>query len=465
MHPLQIRPPTGRSREEDRKTKTRTNHHPKHIRTNERNDFKARMGRFSLNDDNDCCWEFVANPGEEGALIVKSDERQHDESDPSAVIVPHSSRPKSFLNTLRNVSLFVILLSYLLQRYLPPAPPAFDDTTISTTWTEFLTHHFFQLGQSLTVLTIQVPLHVSQWIVSTAAMDLQLTYERYHESQCRFRPLTSLLPVTGQPLAVEMVVDTIATWSRTKPLFLLLTGFPHTGQTTLAQAIAEELFGDCVDRERRLFRARAPIQDWHRMIQHAQYYPSGAMILIQDVEDTDLLSLLRAEDAWTPRTIVIVCSPTIGRSAIARALRQDQFHFANRALWDDLQRDLPNDWDAVIPFQPLTRETLGDVVSLKISRLAGHSVTLTDRFTKVWLDQAEYLEWKRRDTVADEPVPFLTVALQGAHMLDDSCPLWKRFRAGWKRCSTETVYLMDYVDGEVVLQSDEGQSVCSFSLM
>ncbi|GAX13432.1 hypothetical protein FisN_34Lh033 [Fistulifera solaris] len=434
------------------------------------------MGRFALNDDNDdCCWEFVANSGEEGALVVKettrSDEKPHkkktvdDPSDSFAVIVPHSP-PKTIFSQLRKVSLFVILLSYLLQRYLPPAPPLSETTSLSTTWTEFLAHHFFQLGQSLTVLTVQIPLHVSQWIVSTITMDLQLAYERYHESQCRFRPLTRLLPVAGQPLAVQMVMDTIETWSHTKPLFVLLTGFPHTGQTTLVQAIVEELWSDCVDGEQRLFLATNWNQQWSQMTHHAQVYPSGAMIFIPQVQvedTTDLLLLLRADDAWTSHTLVLVGSHTIGRSAIARALRQDQFHYNNTVLWNELLRRQGN-WDAVIPFQPLTRDTLRDVVSLKISRLADHPVMLTDRFLNVWLDQAEYLEWKRRDTPDDEAVPFLTVALQGAQMLDDS-PLWKRFLAGWKRCSKETVYQMDYWDGDIVLQSDEGQPGCSFPLL
>lgn len=438
------------------------------------------MGRFSLNEDNDDCWEFVANTGEEGALIVKettqSNERQnlYDPSPDSAVIAtsPSLSRPKSFLHKLRNLSLLVILLSYVLQRYLPPAPPPLQDDTTISTWTEFLTHHSFQLLQSLAVLTVHVPFHISHWIVHTVSTDLQIAYERYHESHCRFRPLTSVVlqrHITGQPLAVPIVADTIETWSRTAPLFLFFTGFPHTGQTTLAKAVMEELFGDCSDRDKRILSIRAQDlmqpRDWQQMTQHVQYYTSGAMIVIQDFDDLDLLPLLRADDdSWTPHTIVIVCSHTIGRPAIARALRQGQFQYRNTALWDDLRRHVPEDWDAVIPFQPLTRETLGEVVSMKISRLAGNKVKLTDRFLNVWLDQVEYLEWKRRDTPADEPVPFMTVALKGAQILDDS-PLWKRFAAGWNRCLKEKVSQMDYREGDIVLHSDEGRRVCSFSLV
>lgn len=568
------------------------------------------MGRFSLTDIDDGdihhrdeCWEFIANPGEEGALVVIHDEErsstkqntnnnlktssvsslrfrnaldsQNDEVEPYDN--SQQQKPPRFTRRLWNMSIAVILVGWLFQRYLPPAPPpsffallitspeSSNDATIPTTWTDFLWHHSSHLIHSLVTLTVQVPWHVSQWFLLTLSTDVHLAYERYTESRtCRIRLLrrdsaatSNVLShwIAGQNTAIRIVSDTVETWqqkSTKRPLLFLFTGFPHTGKTTMAQALMEHVLleDSCSDPLKRILVIQgqdfassfgAPQRDMlmNRIVQHAIFYSSGSMILLQQIEDMDpdlfvwLVRTLHAlssdasvvvdsdVDPWKedccPNTVFVFSSDTVGKNSIARALRQGNLHSTDAVFLADLFHSVDSHYsldrnnrqqtfqsrswlDAVVPFQPLTRDSLGEALSLQVAqqlrsrtdrqgvprRNDNPKLILTENAKNAVLDptRVEYLEWKRRDRPEDDPIYFMTVAIHGAQILDEkSSPLWKQLLSSiMNQCPlldhsemTETTKItMDYSidDDEMVLQmcqeEDEGGAhacthLCSFS--
>lgn len=552
------------------------------------------MGRFSLaeiddgdiHNDEQQCWEFVANPGEEGAMVISERTTKQNNGDSSSSgqnqqlnfsrVLSHEGsdivdytepdfqqKPRSFTARLWNVSIAVIFVGWLFQRYLPPAPPPsliaiFDaDPTNDAvpTWTSFLSHHSSHLIHSLVALTVHVPLHVSQWFLLTLSTDFNLAYERYKEysSSCRIRDqpveTTSVLQnfTAGQNTAIRIVADTVETWqlrAKRSPLLLLFTGFPNTGKTTMARALMEHVLLDdgkpCSDPLKRILVVQG--QDFsesvaqsdvlmNQIVRHVNLYSSGSMVLIQQIEDMepDLFEWLvrtlfvLSSDAsfvddnihqsqwsqWSdccPSTVFVFSSNTVGRNSIARALRQGNMHHTDAVFLADLIHDVDShfnrqkfksrSWlDAVVPFQPLTRETLGEVLSLKVSQLKNahdgvpwNKILITDRAKDAILGptRVEYLEWKRRDRPEDDPVLLMNVAINGAQILDEkSSPLWKQILASMNRCffpflQSKTVRMetaetakFDYSEGGIVLQTCYGDpeasqvcnDVCSFSIL
>lgn len=528
------------------------------------------MGRFALTDDDDNddnrygdqkFWEFVANPGEERAMVIRADQEptsstahisSREETDLTDYV--ETQRPRSCMSRLWNMSIAVILVGWLFQRYLPPAPPPalihiFSDSIDETvpTWTEFLSHHSSHLIHSFVTLTVQVPLHVSQWFLLTLSTDFHLVYERYreHSSNCRLRdkPVdsTTVLKnfISGQNTAIRIVADTVETWqlgSKRSPLLLLFTGFPNTGKTTMAYSLMEHVLLEdqkpCSDPLKRIlvvqgqeFSESVAQSDllMNQIVRHVNTYSSGSMVLIQQIEDMapDLFEwFVRTlfvissdtssvndlyESRWSdccPNTVFIFSSNTVGRNSIARALRQGNMHHTDAVFLADLLHDVDlhfdrqkfqsRSWlDAVVPFQPLTRESLGEALSLRLSQLKradvpGIKIEITEEAKNAILDptRVEYLEWKRRDRPDDDPVLFMTVAFNGAQILDEkSSPLWKQLLSSMNRCLLPTFQIampsegsktaiIDYSKGDIVFkkchdESGAGQichDVCSFSI-
>lgn len=543
------------------------------------------MGRFSLTDDDDDgeqhCWEFVANPGEEGALVISeiatdnanwesSSRRLHhhgncstlfsrEEMDMTDYTGTYIPRQRTFMGRLWNASIAIIIAGWLFQRYLPPGPPPaliniLGEESINEvipSWKEFLSHHSLHLIQSSVALTVQVPLHLSQWLFLTLSTDFHLVYERYREfsSNCQLRDTpaetTNILHdfIAGQNTAIRIVVDTVETWqlgSKRSPLLLLFTGFPNTGKTTMAHALIEHVLLDtrkpCSDPLKRIlvvqghdFSESTAAQNdvlMNQIVRHVNAYSSGSMILIQQIEDmapdlfewlartlfalssgTSSINDVISENRWNdccPNTVFIFTSNTVGRNSIARALRQGNLHHTDASFLADLIHDVDlhfdqqkfhsRSWlDAIVPFQPFTRESLGDALSLKVSQLKNadgsvpwNEIVITEDAKDVILDptRVEYLEWKRRDRATDDPVLFMTVAFDGAQILDEkSSPLWKQLLSTMNRCflpvfqskmslgGPETAKI-DYSEGDIIFKrcyDDPGSAqichdVCTFSL-
>ena len=222
------------------------------------------MGRFFLveNDENNdvrddstrCCsdhrnthaqrrkrkWEFVPDPGEEGAMVPfdsnkeeeeeegHSAEQLHQESTfrtfystsggrhtdennnqthspqnhwdpayfgriegipdnnfyyyPSGMVAREAIKPSSwvFSRSFWITSLILVLVAWALQNHLPPAPPP-PSTSLNqdqyTTWRDYILQHSIQLLHSFSALALETPLHVGSWWWRGLATDLQIWYQ------------------------------------------------------------------------------------------------------------------------------------------------------------------------------------------------------------------------------------------------------------------------------------------------
>lgn len=549
------------------------------------------MGRFSLRDDDaddggERNWEFVARPGEDGAMVLREQQQQQQTSDTSMTrdeSFSSASRPWTIQNNpLEHVasmdqplyyegevaysnnnvkpynywlvfwkrSLIMLLLAWLVQTYLPPAPPVMDDSqdgnnNMTNSWNEFLVTHSSQLLHSLNALVIQTPLHVGHWISLSLYHEGQLWYERQQIVHCTLREPSPKhfdrlqQSVVGQDTAVRIVADAVQTWQwqhdtqkRRPPLVLFWTGFSSVGKTTLAYELARHVLFACPEDALPVLEISSQDfgVDWmHRILQHVERYPTGSMILLQRVEDMapDLLvwlvrtlssstSLLPPPGsdtlAWPEdccaNAVFVLTSSTVGRNAITRTLRKQNgvIHHTDATFLADLRHEVDlhfsssssstnnnnnaaeldsrHTLDAVVPFGPLTREHLANALRLRVAQLSPQQeLVVTHAAVDAVLDptRVEYLEWKRRDHANAAPVLFMTVAMDGAQVLDDkSSPLWKQLVAQIHQCLVDgrgtastrlQTAVVDYNGAAIVLKwctsrddLDNCQEACRFSI-
>lgn len=267
----------------------------------------------------------------------------------------------------------------------------------------------------------------------------------------------------------------------------------------------------------------------HRIVRHVGRYPNGNMIIIKGVEDMApdvFVWIARTLSAWKstsnsfasdaaasiplpplndddelyddwqqynccPNTVIVMTSTVVGRNVITRTLRQKQVLSPYDATFlGDLAHDIDShfndkiqcrqDFDAIVPFQPLTREHLVDVLEQRVAQIRPN-LSITNAAVEALLDpsRVEYLEWRKRPVEKDGPsVLFMTVALDGAQVLDErSSPLWQELLVQIHEClgrnddnNDEKYGVIDFKWEKILLKScvsaaeNECQEVCRFAI-
>ena len=259
------------------------------------------MGRFRVLHDDDeedepssPLWEFVAEQGEEGAVVVHADENRpgdeyggtQEDSETRTTqsagrdefwwrLRPHGHReavshpandwewvdhnttrqkPRSWWLWILSCAVLLVALLWKDPPPAPPPPPHSDHDTAGASivhWRDYLVQHGQQLQESVTALGLRTPSHVLSWLVASVAADLQLAHERFQQKRkqknCnRSTPQTPDLfrllrqTVVGQPLALELATEAIHARGDA-PLVLWAAGYPHTGKRTFARQLAASL--------------------------------------------------------------------------------------------------------------------------------------------------------------------------------------------------------------------------------
>lgn len=179
-------------------------------------------------------WEFVGDPGEEGAMVVRSaetDERTTPQESPTTAsaterldrqpqqernntcywesAVPYDtdvlwndeaveewSFKKKKKHHRRGYRLFWLMsLTIAVIAWCwkdpPPAPPppqaAFgkddDDDVIRSSWNDYLMRHTSSLLESATALGVHTPWHIGTWLAASIRADVELCYQDYRRQQ------------------------------------------------------------------------------------------------------------------------------------------------------------------------------------------------------------------------------------------------------------------------------------------
>jgi hypothetical protein len=256
------------------------------------------MGRFRIteeeHDDHDdgehaedgCNWEFVAEPGSEGAMVARDTavSASASNSDPPAFsreddhLADTNQRAESsslsheqfsdwlgdhyYRNDANYESrskirwwFWILLAAVVIQiavLYAPPAPPPMADDYEHEDWQAFLLLHTQQVRESVTALVYHTPTHIGRWWMLRLVSDVQQWYHDWKlPSPCRLRVPTGNSDDKfvldqfqfGQIDAVDVVTDAIQAWEpESSPLLIYLAGMKGVGKTTLARALAKQLF-------------------------------------------------------------------------------------------------------------------------------------------------------------------------------------------------------------------------------
>lgn len=261
------------------------------------------MGRFRYTDDDDDDgedsdhlegeqstqqWEFIADPGNEGAIVNRSGEQNEFSTPPAArdsetQRLAANHRTESSISKARSDFLGdynyiqdepekrrwwlwivgVAILIHLAVQYAPPAPPpTFADAAAQHAgWQSFLESHTRQLVQSLTALAYHTPVHIGKWWMLGLVSDLQQWYQDFNRKNlaatCRMQIPAEQdewildTHLFGQSTAIETVQDAVTAWDPdAAPLLLYFAGMPGVGKLTTARLLAQQLFStnDCPQR-------------------------------------------------------------------------------------------------------------------------------------------------------------------------------------------------------------------------
>ena len=172
------------------------------------------------------------------------------------VYVPPPSRQSSYCGRFFTwwLLVWIILVSHLIQRYGPPAPP--PTIPEHTTWTDLFQHQYQVVSNLVKTWGHELPAHVSYWCWQGIQDDVHHTILPFisfskHINKCPWRiptsPTAIQSQVVGQEIAVERVFHAIKAWKQDTPLLLYLTGRPGVGKRHLIKTLAHTLYDDCDD--------------------------------------------------------------------------------------------------------------------------------------------------------------------------------------------------------------------------
>jgi hypothetical protein len=250
-------------------------------------------------------WQFVALPGEDGALVRQGEEHSSleegevdpreypnqrtvfvvyqqpagdssgDDEDDGRRMAEYPYDDDDFRKTTSQccplwLRITLIALACQMMWYVihngPPAPPAgslHNDDDDDVTWTAYLETHVSSLYQSVTALFVALPYHILSWWSVHAHSDMVEFYDEWTKpSPCRLEwkdhdwstedPLPSLLSDCfigqSQPLALRKIVQALHAWKwdidagRRSPLVLVVSSMtPGLPVQELGQCLVERL--------------------------------------------------------------------------------------------------------------------------------------------------------------------------------------------------------------------------------
>jgi hypothetical protein len=171
-------------------------------------------------------------------------------ADESIVQRRHSPPKRSMVSMLTLLTILVLFLSWLTKEG-PPGPP---NTTQN--WNEFLWQHSEHFLQSSNALLLQTPFHLIKWWMIHLQYDAGDAYERWtRPGLCKLQLSPDTIVdssnlLIGQDVAVTTVVDALEAWYHgggssnvpSSPLLLYLAGFASSGKATLAKRLHNVLY-------------------------------------------------------------------------------------------------------------------------------------------------------------------------------------------------------------------------------
>ena len=390
------------------------------------------------NNNIDCSPSFEEADSAEPTTLLLEASINHDEDHqvgtfhPNFVVAQASSSSKRFYAWTFWVSTFLILvIAWGLhnQDLLPPPSSAsnhgWKDYYLLQNFTRALAWNTtpFHVGWVLPLRSLYADLLERQqhWAaaathsqVSACNRPLQRTIMRqseYHDDSL-FDTLRS--KVVGQDPAIRVLLDT---WGKKRwqtststapqrPLLLFFAGSSSVGKTTLARSFWRHAMSsnDCMTTQHQqsslLELSSAEFasndddgsiqQQWlmHRILSHVQQYPSGAMIILRNVQDIKpplLLDWLTEQLLFSSETgelegrqqhsfgdvrqqcantVFVFTSTSSSSSILGRDIPYQQASgAADRALLQQVA-------DAVVPFGPLTQRHLAEIVRRRFQELS-----------------------------------------------------------------------------------------------
>lgn len=447
---------------------------------NRRMDNAELSGRAFQRSSND--WETVPYPNSNDWEWVETERRS-------------STSWSSFRSWFWMVS-FAIVLVALLWKDPPPAPPPSKDDADATTisWNEYFQQHGLQLKESATALGLHTPRHILAWLGTSVYTDLLILYDRFQQQRqpkCRLTMDSGLWlfrnEMVGQPMAVEKLIESRYT---SGPWVVWAIGYPHTGKQTLARKLASQIVENCGDHS--LLKIKGSdwrLDEYHDLdtrkmlverdfqtlattiTTHIQRY-EFAVILMVNVEEMapeifrKMMQSLESscDGSSKPADNQLNLRETCGKSlfylttstgktleSITRSLRVNGQDLRKAvALPADLRDAVEQTFGVdsriatMLPFGPFTPNLLAVLLRQRVADYSASQegiswkrLNISDAAVKAFLDpsRVEYLEWRSRatgETSSKEDEHFMTVALEGASILDDRGPVMTKVYAQTK---------------------------------
>jgi len=407
-----------------------------------------------------------------------------------------STRWSSFRSWFWIIS-FVIVFIALLWKDPPPAPPPSNDNAdaITISWNEYFGQHGPQLKESATALGLHTPRHILSWLVTSVYTDLLILYERFQQQRqpkCRLIMDSGLSflqnEMVGQSMAVETLVESRYT---SGPWVVWAIGYPHTGKRTLARKLASQIVDNCG--ENSLLQIKG--SDWrieeyydlearNKLVErdfqtlastittHIQRYGFAVIVLVnvEEMAPEIFRRIMESLESSCERSskpddnklnLREICGNSIVYLTTSTGKSLEPITRSLRVSGQDLRKALalPADIrDAVgmtfgvdsriatmLPFGPFTPDLLADLLRQRVSDYSATQtgvswkrLKISDAAVKAFLDpsRVEYLEWRSRvtgETNSKEDEHFMTVALEGASILDDRGSVMSKIYAQTKQ--------------------------------
>jgi len=418
----------------------------------------------------------------------------------------------SFVSWKTAVGLTV--LAWLVHQYVPPAPPLNNDYHTWSEFLATNAAQVMKSLHSLLVAA-PLHISHWLLIGVTADIQLFFERRRSHPTSCVMRSTVTEVhmwdafekSMGGQKAAVALLMSTIQTWQwqrstgSNENLVVFAAGFENVGKVYSIHSLARSvLFDDtkeCIDPikpilvidgfEFGLGIQKEKIDLLNRVVSHLQVYPRGSIVVFRKIEYMHkslllwLLQLLRekrlrnehtADDDYVvsgalaglrcEHTVFVFTTSSVGKTALVHHLRTsggaDQ-DLLDASFISDFTSQVHTELGtsesllpAVIPFVPLTKETLREVLQIQVTRLneAHQSHWGELRFAPAVFDlvlhpsRVEYLVWSKRTSTSEQLEPFMTVVLNGAAVLNEhESPLWKWIMANTVQCLLSSEPRMD----------------------
>jgi DNA polymerase III delta prime subunit len=483
-------------------------------------------------------WEFVAEPGNEGAIVpretaVSSPSREeHAGSDTDPSVFSTNQRAESSLSEAQSDWLgdyyyaneskrkrkvrwwfWILLVAVFIQiaiLYAPPAPPPTADEHEHEGWEAFLLLHTSQLRESVTALLYHTPTHIGRWWMLGLVTDVQQWYHNWKlEPPCQLRVPTGggdndddkfVLDkfLFGQNDAVDAVTDAIQAWEPdSSPLLIYLAGMKGTGKTTLARAMAKQLFpnecsqdgldssiltidaGEFADKtdnsSRSMDETSVRMQLAQKIGRHVQRL-DGGIVILQDVDRMApallvwLCRELRRQDgpntgdlsASGPsslrlldrcrKVVFVFISSSVGAKTVMTNIRTHggMSNIPRPGLLLDMLHEIGThfgstsvgqSFHAVAPFFPLGRQALSQILRQKVDELSQSRaavrwshLTITDAAVEALLDPTQIEYLSWKQLYNPDAPPLLTFSSTGASALQEGTPLMNKLKSKIKVC-------------------------------